>query len=284
MSGQASEAIRVFPRKTAATPTDDLAFWPGKRTTYIPPKDMPVYVSCSFTWDKSKAERIADEWRAVGYLDVRIGGPAYGDAGGDFTPGMFLERGYVMTSRGCPNRCDFCFVPKREGGIRELPITEGWDVLDSNLLACSDRHVEAVFAMLRTQNRCVRFSGGLEAARIDDRIICLLRSVKLPQSKAALFLAYDRAEQAKSVEHAISKLVAAGMKRRQVECYVLMGRDGDTLEAAEGRCREVLAWGGLPFAMLYRDKEGKRPDLEWRRLQRKWCRPPSIFANNPGLR
>ena len=69
-------------------------------------------------------------------------------------PGMYLKKGYVITSRGCPNRCWFCSVPRREGGrLRELPITEGNIVLDDNLLACSRQHIEAVFEMLGRQER-----------------------------------------------------------------------------------------------------------------------------------
>ena len=49
---------------------------------------------------------------------------------------MYMKPGYVITSRGCPNRCWFCAVPKREGyQLRELPVTDGWIVADDNLLA-----------------------------------------------------------------------------------------------------------------------------------------------------
>ena len=59
-------------------------------------------------------------------VPVHMGGPAFNMPGGDFVPGMYLKKGYVITSRGCPNRCWFCSVPRREGGrLRELPITEG---------------------------------------------------------------------------------------------------------------------------------------------------------------
>jgi hypothetical protein len=76
-----------------------------------------------------------------------------------------LKKGYVITSRGCPNRCWFCSVWRREGEvIRELPVTDGWNVLDDNLLVCSENHIRAVFAMLARQRRMPLFTGGLEAA------------------------------------------------------------------------------------------------------------------------
>jgi hypothetical protein len=64
---------------------------------------------------------------------------------------MYLKHGYVITSRGCNNACWFCKVPTREGGLRELPITAGHNILDDNFLGCSEKHIRAVFEMLKTQ-------------------------------------------------------------------------------------------------------------------------------------
>jgi hypothetical protein len=154
---------RVFPRRTRATPTDEYTFT-GEPTWFLP-LISEVHVSVAFTYDLPRAEKLARAWERV--APVKIGGPATGMPGGDFIPGRYLAEGYVITSRGCPNRCWFCSVPKREGGLRELPIREGWNVLDDNLLACSDDHIRAVFMMLRgVRHHRVEFTGGLEAARL----------------------------------------------------------------------------------------------------------------------
>lgn len=154
---------RVFPRRTKATPDDPLAF------TGPPPRgglpDMEeVHVSVAFTYDMEKACQLAEQWMKLG-VPVHMGGPAFNMPGGDFVPGMYLKKGYVITSRGCPNRCWFCSVPRREGGrLRELPITEGNIVLDDNLLACSRQHIEAVFEMLGRQKERPAFTGGWRPA------------------------------------------------------------------------------------------------------------------------
>ncbi len=71
-----------------------------------------------------------------------------------------MKKGYVITSRGCPNRCWFCAVPKREGGrLRELPVTDGWIITDDNFLACSAKHIDQVFAMLKRQPHRPQFTG-----------------------------------------------------------------------------------------------------------------------------
>lgn len=105
-----------------------------------------VHISVTFTWDMPRAEQLSKSWEAV--ASVKIGGPVTGQKSENFTPGMYLKNGYVITSRGCPNKCWFCSVWKREGTVRELPIMQGWNVLDDNLLACSDSHIKKVMQML----------------------------------------------------------------------------------------------------------------------------------------
>lgn len=142
---------RVFPRKTNATPTDDLVFF-GPPPVLLLPEIDEVHVSVTFTYDRQKAEEIARQWEMVG-VPVKIGGPAYDDpAKGEFIPGMYLKEGYTITSRGCNNMCWFCMAPRREGKLRELEIKPGWNVLDNNLLQCSETHIRAVFDMLSTQS------------------------------------------------------------------------------------------------------------------------------------
>lgn len=137
--------IRVFPTKTSATPNDDLVRI--HTTPSLFDEADEVHISVTFTWDIPWAEWAAKQWGAV--APVKVGGPAYNEPGGEFVPGMYMKKGYVITSRGCPNRCWFCTVPKREGGkLRELPVTDGWIVTDDNLLACSPEHIDEVFVML----------------------------------------------------------------------------------------------------------------------------------------
>lgn len=74
---------RVFPRKTAATPYDDLVFFDSPLMLSLPEIDE-VHISVAFTYDRRKAEDLAFQWEIVG-VPVKIGGPAYNDpAEGDF--------------------------------------------------------------------------------------------------------------------------------------------------------------------------------------------------------
>lgn len=257
---------RVFPRQTKASPVDELAFYdtPG---FFVPEVDS-VHVSVSFTWDLSRAEYLADQWKHV--APVSIGGPATGMRGEDFTPGRYLKNGYVITSRGCPNRCWFCSVPKREGSIRELPISAGWNVLDDNLLACSDAHINAVFDMLERQRRKAEFTGGLEAARLKPWHVERLARLKPLQ----VFFAYDTPTDYEPLREASKMLLEAGFTARshRLRCYVLIGYPTDSFAAAESRLRDTMKLGMLPMAMLWRGPDGTH-SRDWMRFQREWSRP-----------
>jgi hypothetical protein len=266
--------IRVFPRRTKATPTDELA--------YFGPPDLfaeadEVHVSVAFTYDKPVAERLAEEWKYVGR--VKVGGVAYGDRGEEFVPGRYVKRGYTFTSRGCPRKCWFCSVPKRDPVPRMLPITDGWNILDDNLLACPRDHVEAVFAMLRRQRGRVEFTGGLEALSLEDYQVDLLASLT---PRPNMFFAYDPGDKFETLEHAARRLLTAGFTREshRMRAYVLIGYPKDTHAAAEARMQQMLSIGFTPFAMLWRpetpSQEKWRPDESWRGLKRHWMRPAIV--------
>jgi hypothetical protein len=267
--------IRVFPRKTKATPTDE-----NVRINCGPElwdEADEIHISVTFTWDIPHAEWLAKQWECV--APIKIGGPATGERGGDFTPGTYLKSGYVITSRGCPNHCWFCSVWKREGKIRELPITTGWNVLDDNLLACSDEHITAVFEMLRAQNRLVEFTGGLEALRLLPWQANAMKKLQIKQ----MFFAYDTPEDYEPLVWAGKHLRNAGFKTHphshSLRAYVLIGYPKDRIEEARKRLEHTMAAGFTPMAMLYR-APGYQNTREWKQFQRMWARPAIIYAKH----
>jgi len=265
--------VRVFPRRTSATPDDDLAFV-GDPPMFLPRADE-VHVSCTFTWDRPEADRLAKAWANQGY-SVSVGGPAYDAPTGDFIPGMYVKPGMTITSRGCIRRCSFCFVPKREGKLTLLPIKPGWDILDNNLLACPRPHIEAVLAMLETQSKPAQFTGGIDARLCEPWFAKRLGGMRVQ----ILYTAYDVPSARPHVERAIKMLRDEGLSQRQVGCYALVGHDGDTLEHAESRLEWVFQTGGTPFAMFYRPADDLRFTIPtaWWAFVRKWSRPAVIFA------
>lgn len=272
--------IRVFPRRTKATPNDDLA--------RFGPPDLfdeadEVHVSVTFTYDRALAEQLAEAWHPV--APVKIGGVAYGDTSLEFIPGRYVRDGFTVTTRGCPRRCWFCDVWKKWPTVNVLPIYPGWNILDDNLLAAPRPHVEAVFQMLRRydRKRQVEFTGGLEALSLQDYQVELLASLR---PRPNMFFAYDPGDAFETLESAASRLLAAGFTRasHRMRCYVLIGYPKDTFEAAEQRLQQMVSIGFTPFAMLWKpddnikSQEKWRPKPEWKHFQRLWARPAIIHS------
>ncbi len=256
--------IRVFPRRTNATPIDELAII--NRGPGLFDEADEVHISVAFTWDTPRAEQLARMWEPV--APVKVGGPAYGDRGGTFVSGKYIKEGYTISHRGCPGACWFCDVWKREGkAIREYDIVQGFNLLDNNILACSVAHQTKVFQMLASQKRRPILSGGLEAARIKAWHIDWLLRLRPEQ----IYFAYDEPRDYEPLVNAAKMLREACLLRDHMKhwigCYVLIGYPWDTFAGAEKRLTDVIGLGMYPQAMLY----NRRPDPEWRRFQREWA-------------
>jgi hypothetical protein len=152
-----------------------------------------------------------------------------------------------------------------------LPIVDGYNVLDDNLLACSDDHIKKVFAMLSRQKEKIEFTGGLEAKRLKEWHIQEMKKLKILQ----MFFAYDTPDDEEPLINVAKLLKQAGYERHILRCYVLIGYHGDTFDAADKRLKTVMKCGMYPMAMLYRNE--KEPDYEWKKFQRNWVRPALIY-------
>lgn len=252
---------RVFPQKTNMCPVDNDVYF-GRPPGLLDLKYDEIHISCTFTRHRD-VEFLAYSWEKYG--TVRIGGPAFGDPGGEFTPGLYVKEGVTITSRGCIRNCPFCYVPGREGRIRELKIHAGNIIQDNNLLACSKGHIKKVFEMLRCQKK-IDFVGGLDCRLLEDWIIEELRSLKIYQ----LWFAYDSTKCESAIKRVAEKLTPF-FSRNKLRCYVLVGYGNDTVEKAEGRLRTIYELGFLPFAMRY-DKHYQSTN-EWHKLIRTFSRP-----------
>lgn len=250
----------VVPRRTSYTPLRAHVGEPG----LFSPRGIHVDVSVVFTWDLEEGKRLVEAWRAWG-CEVALGGPALDDPGGEFEPGRFVRDGVVFTSRGCPNSCPWCYIPRREGSLRELQIKPGNEIQDNNFLACSRDHRSRVYQMLRGQRR-VRFIGGLQPERLSAWDLEQMRGLRIDE----LWLAADRASAMEEATSAIRRCTRAGFSRHKVRCYVLCGFAGETMDQAESRCRSIYEAGAFPFAQPWDGLEDMKP---WKKWAAGWCRP-----------
>lgn len=263
------DIIRVFPRRTSYTPTDDMVF--VGMPPLIIPEHREIHVSCTFTWDKAICEDLAYQWEGRTNKPVKLGGVAYGSPAEVFIQGMYIRDNAVFTSRGCNNNCPWCIVPKTEGRLRELPIFSGNWIQDNNFLQTSRQHKDRVFEMLKTQKR-ICFKGGLESDLIDDHFVQGIRDLRIEE----LWLACDTDAKIPYLQKACSMLTAVGFNREKLKCYVLSyGKDRDKDEA---RARAVYEAGAMPFVQLYRDFSDTKTEYsaDWNAWARMWQRPAAI--------
>ncbi len=265
--------LRVFPDRTSYTPDDDLAFVGPPPFAEMIPEHDEVHVSCTFTWDMDKCEDLAFQWEGATNKPVKLGGPAYHSAVDGFTPGLYVRKGIIFTSRGCNNNCPWCGVRQMEGTLRELPICEGNIIQDNNFLQCSREHKNKVYDMLRSQ-RGICFRGGLETDLVDDEFVSNITSLRI----AELWLACDTDAQLPRFKKACKKLTDAGYSRNQIKCYSLIGHD---MEAEERRNREIYRAGAMPFSQLERDFSRTKTEYSaaWKAFERQWQRPAATVAH-----
>ena len=238
-----------------------------------------LYLSVPFTWLMAEAKAMASEHKGK----VIAGGPAVALMGAEWadTPDTCPYDTLAMhnpcatfTTRGCPNKCKFCAVPRIEGEFIEL---DSWKpapvVCDNNIMAASKRHFERVIDSL-LPFPYVDFNQGLDARLFTKWHADQLARLKRCKVRFAL----DHSKFDGIVHSAIETARRAGLKDFGV--YVLMGF-GDTPEDARHRLELVRSWDIWPQAMRYQPLDAPKrncyvdpgwTDRELKRMQRYYSR------------
>jgi hypothetical protein len=208
-----------------------------------------LYLSIPFTWLLDDAEIIAKQHKGkviAGGPAVRLMGTPWAETPDrvPFDTLSFHNPLATYTSRGCPNKCSFCAVPKIEGDLVELDTWKPAPVVcDNNITACSERHFEKVIDSL-LPFPMVDFNQGLDAALFTDFHawhLSRLQSVKVR-------FAYDKKHKQTTVKQAID--LCRIHRITDIGIYCLIGYD-DSPEIAKSRLDEIRLWKVLPFAMRY---------------------------------
>lgn len=156
----------------------------------------------------------------------------------------------TRTSIGCIRKCRFCSVSKIEPEFRELPDwTPGPIVIDNNFLACSRRHFDNAIDRLKKLPR-VDFQG------IDARIMTRHHADRLAECNAVLHIGFDDISLEPAFLKAHQMLRDAGIPKRSIRAYVLIGYN-DTPEEAEYKLELVRSLGSYPNPMRYQPSNSK---------------------------
>ena len=284
--------LRVFVERTANTPRDSLVQI-GEPDLFTPKDVDEVHVSCLFSWHADRAMKLWSVYQNCGayrHAKVEIGGPAIkGNYSDEFTPGLYVKEGITTTTRGCNYNCPWCAVRDMEGNFREIPITEGNEIQDNNILLSSWSHWDKVIAMLKTQ-KAIRFVGGLDSRLLTSRHIEDMRSLRIKE----MWFSYDEPGRWPSLLRAGRLLKEAGFPYHKLRCYVLVKFDPEErVEDAEKRLQDCYQMGFMPFVQIYRSPDAQvrgsthLPEGEyrgsWNELREIWSRPARIKQHMKGV-
>jgi hypothetical protein len=219
-------------------------------------QDRVAFLSVAFTWRLDDAYQRACWYRAAGY-SVKAGGPGIftrkhyladvAEIGGDFPDAIAHHNPLAtMASRGCPVGCWFCIVPKMEGrSFTLLPDFPVRPVLcDNNLSALPAEYQEHIVARYRREGvPLLDANSGFEPRTFDEEVFRRWE----PINRGPWRFAYDDQAERGYVERVMRMLRGISTKRKQV--YTLIGNE--PFAPCMERIREVIAWGGEPYAQPY---------------------------------
>jgi hypothetical protein len=206
-----------------------------------------LYISVPFTWLMEDAQKIA----ALHKGHVFIGGPGIMKPSecDMVEPILFHNPLATFTTRGCPNRCAFCAVPKLEGEFRELPNFRPSPVVcDNNFLAASRGHIRNVVDSLK-RFKFVDFNQGLDAKRFTPDIADMLGELKVK-----VRFAFSAEEDGKYVKDAID--ICRKRTTNDIQVYCLLNYN-DTPSEAQRRLELIRSWGVLPNPMRYQPLDAR---------------------------
>ena len=145
-------------------------------------------------------------------------------------PSIDNKTAYGFLTRGCPNKCKWCVVPRKEGNIR--PYMDVNDVavdgrtnlvlMDNNVLAC-DYGLEQIQKIIDRGYR-VDFNQALDARLVTDDIAKLLAKVRWID---VIRFGCDTPRQIEECEEAMNMIDSYRKNPAQYLMYTMIGNDFD---------------------------------------------------------
>lgn len=206
-------------------------------------------------------------------------------------PNVPKDTAYGFLTRGCPNKCPWCVVPRKEGRIRpymdvdEIAI-EGRTklvLMDNNILAAGNYAVEQLEKIIERGYR-VDFNQALDARLVNDQYARLLARIKWIDRR--IRFGCDTKGQIAECERAISMINGYGFKGEYF-LYTMIGGKSDLQESYERvnywrtrskECRKSHMYDVIPYAQPYRDPDNAHHIVpQWQKDLAGWTNKHQIF-------
>lgn len=204
-------------------------------------------------------------------------------------PNIPKDTAYGFLTRGCPNKCQWCVVPRKEGKIRpymdcdEIAI-EGRRklvLMDNNILAAGDYAVQQMEKIIE-RGYHIDFNQALDARLVDDRFARLLAKIKWIDRR--IRFGCDTQGQIDDCMRAIEHINSYGYRGEYFLYTMLNDNFQECYERLmywweiNHRAREEHKPNIYPYAQPYRDPDNpKRPIPQWQRDMANWVNKRQIF-------
>jgi hypothetical protein len=211
-------------------------------------------------------------------------------------PHIPSDYAYGFLTRGCPNKCPWCVVPKKEGAIVPYMDVEQIAIdgrnklvlMDNNILAAGNYAIEQLNKIIHKGYK-VDFNQALDARLVTDEFARLLAQVKWLDHNRIRF-GCDTHKQIEDCERAIEMIEGYGFNG-EFFLYTMIGGKNDFAECYErvehwrkrmiaarehhtGRCQT------FPYAQPYRDPMNPRHTIpQWQKDMAQWVNKRMIFTS-----
>lgn len=196
-------------------------------------------------------------------------------------PQIDKKTAYGFITRGCPNKCKWCVVPKKEGGITpymdvDQIAIEGRNnliLMDNNILA-SDYGISQIEKIVKRKYR-VDFNQGLDARLVTPEIAKILAKVKWIKR---IRFGCDTPGQIEECEKAISLLEKFGYKGEFFFYCILL----DDFNESFSRVNHWKKRGSryFPHCQPYRDLNNPNQVIpQWQKDLAGWADKKWIFRS-----
>lgn len=208
-------------------------------------------------------------------------------------PTIPTDTAYGFLTRGCPNKCPWCVVPRKEGKVRpymdcdEIAIEGRKNLLlmDNNILAAGDYAVEQ-FEKIIERGYHVDFNQAMDARLVTPDFAKLLGRMKWINSR--IRFGCDTTPQIEYCERAMQMINDAGFKGEYF-LYTMIGCKNDLTECynrihywwerLQDFRKNKIGRAVYAYAQPYRDPDNPNHSIpQWQKDMAQWCNKRMIFC------
>ena len=188
---------------------------------------------------------------------------------------------YGFLTRGCPNKCKWCIVPKKEGkitpymDIEEIAVNGRKNIIlmDNNVLA-SDYGLQQIEKIISMGVR-VDFNQGLDARLVTEDIAKLLAKVKWLKH---IRFGCDTPGQISECDRAATLLDKYGYKKEYFFYCILLNDFKESFERVNYWKKKGKRY--IPYCQPYRDLDKKEQIIpQWQKDMARWANRRELYKS-----